>query len=439
MIRTNNIAFKTVRRYTSSKPDGILRYAKLTEKSYLKIHGPDTIKFLNGLVTSKLLPNFTKKNLTTVTEKSRAINLPFSLHDSNVGIYNDVGINDEFYISRFGQYTGFLNGRGKLITDSIIYPLFDKAPYPEFYLEFNKNIVHKMHTFLQHHKLLSKFKLNTEKLQTWDVSIGFPTVEEHDENPWVGNILNPMMSIQNPEDALSFINNVKTALFDGYEKNILGIYVERRTDPLIRQNGSMPLSLRLVTDDTIKSISSIYNEKTFPFKFDMKEVEPSFFRKQRLTYGITDGTQDFKSESLLPLELNFDKWHNAVSENKGCYVGQELTARTFSTGILRKRVVPVTLPNFKLLESNNDYFEIQAKNPIQGSDPNLAQSPFGQSKNSRKRPAGALVAHEGDVGLALLRTEYFQTAFGNNNKFYIHLNDTKTVEVHPQKPFWYSE
>ncbi len=32
-----------------------------------------------------------------------------------------------------------------------------------------------------------------------------------------------------------------------------------------------------------------------------------------------------------------------VSFEKGCYVGQELTARTHHTGLVRKRVMPVSL------------------------------------------------------------------------------------------------
>lgn len=33
----------------------------------------------------------------------------------------------------------------------------------------------------------------------------------------------------------------------------------------------------------------------------------------------------------------------AISFTKGCYVGQELTARTYHTGVIRKRLTPVKL------------------------------------------------------------------------------------------------
>ena len=34
----------------------------------------------------------------------------------------------------------------------------------------------------------------------------------------------------------------------------------------------------------------------------------------------------------------------AVVYDKGCYLGQELTARTHFTGVVRKRMLPVLLP-----------------------------------------------------------------------------------------------
>ena len=42
----------------------------------------------------------------------------------------------------------------------------------------------------------------------------------------------------------------------------------------------------------------------------------------------------------IPLEWALDRLHG-VSFSKGCYVGQELTARTHFQGMIRKRVLPV--------------------------------------------------------------------------------------------------
>ena len=48
------------------------------------------------------------------------------------------------------------------------------------------------------------------------------------------------------------------------------------------------------------------------------------------------------SGSAVPLEYNLDGL-NAISFTKGCYVGQELVARTHFRGIVRKRLMPVEM------------------------------------------------------------------------------------------------
>jgi folate-binding protein YgfZ len=52
-------------------------------------------------------------------------------------------------------------------------------------------------------------------------------------------------------------------------------------------------------------------------------------------------TVDGCTGSAVPLEYNLDGL-DAISFTKGCYVGQELIARTHFRGVVRKRVVPVT-------------------------------------------------------------------------------------------------
>ena len=42
------------------------------------------------------------------------------------------------------------------------------------------------------------------------------------------------------------------------------------------------------------------------------------------------------------LEANYDSL-NAIAWDKGCYMGQELTARTRYRGLLKKRLAPVLL------------------------------------------------------------------------------------------------
>ncbi|MBS1049039.1 folate-binding protein YgfZ [Gluconobacter japonicus] len=63
--------------------------------------------------------------------------------------------------------------------------------------------------------------------------------------------------------------------------------------------------------------------------------------KRRLEKGLPEAV-DFESEKTLALEANMDLLHG-VSWKKGCYMGQELTARTHYRGLLRRRLLPVQI------------------------------------------------------------------------------------------------
>jgi folate-binding protein YgfZ len=58
--------------------------------------------------------------------------------------------------------------------------------------------------------------------------------------------------------------------------------------------------------------------------------------------GLPDGPPDLEPEKTLLLEAGFDELHG-IDWQKGCYMGQELTARTKYRGLVKRRLVPVTL------------------------------------------------------------------------------------------------
>jgi hypothetical protein len=62
----------------------------------------------------------------------------------------------------------------------------------------------------------------------------------------------------------------------------------------------------------------------------------------RLTLGVPDGSRDLVVEKSILLESGFDEL-NGVDWQKGCYIGQELTARTKYRGLIKKRLLPVTI------------------------------------------------------------------------------------------------
>jgi folate-binding protein YgfZ len=66
------------------------------------------------------------------------------------------------------------------------------------------------------------------------------------------------------------------------------------------------------------------------------------FDRLRLTLGIPDGSRDLPIEKAILIENGFDELHG-IDWEKGCYMGQELTARTKYRGLVRKRLLPVSI------------------------------------------------------------------------------------------------
>ncbi|HTR16113.1 MAG TPA: folate-binding protein [Acetobacteraceae bacterium] len=60
----------------------------------------------------------------------------------------------------------------------------------------------------------------------------------------------------------------------------------------------------------------------------------------RLELGLPDGSRDLEEEKTVLLEAGIDELHG-ISWTKGCYMGQELTARTRYRGLIKRRLVPV--------------------------------------------------------------------------------------------------
>jgi hypothetical protein len=73
-------------------------------------------------------------------------------------------------------------------------------------------------------------------------------------------------------------------------------------------------------------------------------VETGFYSydRLRLSLGIPDGRRDLVPEKSILLESGFDEL-NGVDWHKGCYIGQELTARTKYRGLVKKRLMPVQI------------------------------------------------------------------------------------------------
>jgi folate-binding protein YgfZ len=102
------------------------------------------------------------------------------------------------------------------------------------------------------------------------------------------------------------------------------------------------------------------------------------YDRLRLSLGIPDGSRDLVLEKSILLESGFDEL-NGVDWQKGCYIGQELTARTKYRGLVKKRLTPVR---------------------IEGPAP-----PPGAAVTADGREIGEMRSSRDGLGLALLRIE----------------------------------
>lgn len=62
----------------------------------------------------------------------------------------------------------------------------------------------------------------------------------------------------------------------------------------------------------------------------------------RIRLGIPDGTRDMDVEKSILLECNFEAL-NGIDWDKGCYIGQEVTARTKYRGLVKRQLMPVSI------------------------------------------------------------------------------------------------
>lgn len=84
-----------------------------------------------------------------------------------------------------------------------------------------------------------------------------------------------------------------------------------------------------------------------------KEADEKNYLQWRLEQGVAEGSIEIPKGEAIPLEYNLAGL-NAISFDKGCYMGQEFIARTHHRGTIRKRLLPMKFvdENGKEMEQN---------------------------------------------------------------------------------------
>ena len=130
------------------------------------------------------------------------------------------------------------------------------------------------------------------------------------------------------------------------------------TDP---RHSSLGSRLIAPTTDIESLMSSLGVEKATSASYD----------SHRLHLGIPDGSRDLVVDKSFLLESNFEDL-NGVAFDKGCYIGQENTARQKHRGTIRKRLLKVNIdgpapdPNTPVTWRNNEIGTMRSSRDGQG-------------------------------------------------------------------------
>ncbi|XP_008825248.1 putative transferase CAF17, mitochondrial isoform X1 [Nannospalax galili] len=257
-------------------------------------------------------------------------------------------------------YAHFLNVQGRTLYDVILYglPLCTEEA-PDFLLECDSSVLGALQKHLSTYKIRRKVTVEPQpELHVWAVLPSTPQVLE----------------------AVPLLERVDA------------------TTVLIRDPRTVYMGWRLLTQDDGPALVP---------KGQLRNLQD--YHMHRYQQGIPEGVCDLPPGVALPLESNL-AFMNGVSFTKGCYIGQELTARTHHTGVIRKRLFPVRL---------------KGPLPASGIDPGtLVVTATGQV-------AGKFRAGQGHMGLALLRSETIKSPL------HIRTSDSQQVTVTALVPDWW--
>jgi folate-binding protein YgfZ len=141
------------------------------------------------------------------------------------------------------------------------------------------------------------------------------------------------------------------------------------------------------------------------------------------------------SQTGIVLMMLLMRW-SKVDFRKGCYVGQELTVRTYHTGVVRKRILPVLLQPPSSISPHPEDEQPRLRLPS-GLDirASLTHAP-GEGRVARPRGTGKLLSTIQGVGLALLRLEHVEGLEKGDLKFEVSSEDDGDGAPWLVKPWW---
>ncbi|KAM3423061.1 hypothetical protein BST61_g525 [Cercospora zeina] len=334
--------------------------AKLTSRRLISLHGAETPKFLQGIVTSNVRPESTS-----------------------------------------GFYAAFLTAQGKVLHDTFIYPTIESEWHKQqggaeddagYLVEVDADQADILMKHLKRHKLRSKFKLRL--------------LDEGELEVW---------SLWKEEERWTAHGTASTQQAAG----IIGM-----SDPRAPGMGQ-----RLILPDRKK-------EEALQ---ELDETSLEAYTIRRYLRGVPEGQLEMPRDEVLPMNCNIDIM-NGIDFKKGCYVGQELTIRTHHTGVVRRRILPITLYDPSTgVAGKVEYNPAASVNAVDLIGMDI------KKEDKRKRSTGKVIAGIGNVGLGMCRLEQMTdlkvtaepSVFSPEDKFVAQTVDGNEVGVKAFVPDWF--
>ena len=163
-----------------------------------------------------------------------------------------------------------------------------------------------------------------------------------------------LYKIRSKVEILNLSNEFVVASF-GYEKylsiegskDILGFTFKYREDPVILDPRNKHLGARLIIN-----LEKLYLSLK---KLNLKDDKIENYHSHSHKLGIVPKNLNKLKNKLFGIECNYEEL-NGIDFKKGCYVGQENTARIKLKNKLSKRLLPINVVNGELTEGESIYY-----------------------------------------------------------------------------------